>query len=63
MLVRITFGVRKNTVQDLPLRVAEAMIADGRGVLVFPDQYPARPVSTPKIAAAKTLSAPARKRR
>lgn len=60
MLIRINFGPRKGTVQDLPRRPAEAMIADGRGVLAVPDQYPAQPVSVPKVVAE---AKPAGKRR
>jgi hypothetical protein len=54
MLIRINFGPRKGIVQDLPRQAAEAMIADGRGVLAVPDQYPPQPVSSPKIASSKT---------
>jgi hypothetical protein len=40
MLVKIASGLRKDQVQDLAPAVAHAMVADGRAVLAFPDQFP-----------------------
>jgi hypothetical protein len=53
MLIRIKFGPRMGIIQDLPRRAAEAMIADGRGALAFPDQYPSLAVPPPKVVVVK----------
>ena len=63
MLIRNKLEPRKGAVQDLPRQIAEAMIADGRAELAFPDQYPALSVPTPNIAATVAAPKPARKRR
>ena len=43
MLIKINFGPRIGQVQDLAPAIAQLMLADGRAVLAFPDQFPSAP--------------------
>jgi hypothetical protein len=41
VLIKTTSGLRKDQVQDIAPAIARLMLADGRAVLAFPDQFPA----------------------